>query len=158
MWTLISRNAGPSDLEEKFKRELERRSIGSIDDLGEDKASTSFSAGGVDASQRRATTPPPRFASKGDDEVPPQLRKSRELNSEGLEGLIPRASELLKLGVSFFLAFGPFILGVVLAFGLIYSVFGDAFVHSGSPSVSSPPVYDPQELLNEPTVDPMIPM
>ena len=66
-----------------------------------------------------------------------------------MQGFLPRATELLKLGLSFFLAFGPFILVVSLAFGGIYAVFGDAFVHGGSPSVGPPTYYDPDLLLAE---------
>eukprot|EP00775_Hariotina_reticulata_P001327 gene1327-1671_t len=77
--------------------------------------------------------------------------------NEGLEGLIPRASELLKLGGSIFLAFAPFILAISLMFGGIYYVFGDQFVHGGG-ARSGPPAYvDPERLLSEPTVDPYIP-
>lgn len=106
-----------------FKKELERRQISSVDDIP-DQPSTSTRTGTTPQSpfeQRRSATPPPSFAGRN-DEVPPQLQKSRELNSEGLEGLFPRASALLQLGVSFFLAFGPFIVAVVLAFGAIYAV------------------------------------
>ena len=74
------------------------------------------------------------------------------------QGLPSRASELLKLGLSFFLAFGPFIAAVVLASLAVYSVFGDNFVHSGRPATSPPVYYDPDALLAEPTVDPMVPL
>jgi len=40
---------------------------------------------------------------------------------------------------------------------LCSQVFGDLFVHSGT-ATSLPIYYDPNELLSEPTVDPMIPM
>lgn len=132
-----------------FQKELEKRGIEDVKDLDaleETKQSTS----------QRVTTPPPSF--RDDYDVPPQLQMSRELNSEGLEGLIPRATQLVQLGVSFFLAFGPFILAVIVAFAAVNAVFGDLFIHGGSPSVSPPPQYDPNELLSEPTVDPMIPM
>ena len=39
-----------------------------------------------------------------------------------VQGLIPRASELIKLGVAFGFAFIPFALAVALAFGGLYSV------------------------------------
>lgn len=74
-----------------------------------------------------------------------------------LQGFIPRAVELLKLGGVFFLGFAPFILAVSLAFGGIYLVFGEAFVHGGSPTTSIP-YYDPDLLLAEPTADPMVPL
>lgn len=73
------------------------------------------------------------------------------------QGLIPRATELLKLGGSVFLAFAPFILAISVLFGGIYLTFGDHFVHGGDRS-SGPPAYvDPNLLLSEPTVDPYIP-
>lgn len=39
-----------------------------------------------------------------------------------LQGLIPRASQLLQLGATVFLAFGPFILAVLLTFAALYGV------------------------------------
>ena len=112
-----------------------------------------------------------------------QLEVSRALNSEGLEvcsspestmllesmhagrgnttcasqGLIPRAKELLKLGSSFFLAFGPLILGIGGLAAALYLTFGEQFVHGGRTGVSLPPYVDPYELLGEPTVDPRVP-
>lgn len=74
-----------------------------------------------------------------------------------VQGLIPRASELLKLGGSVFLAFVPFILAISLAFGGIYALFGEHFVHGGDSSYSRPAYIDPETLLSEPTVDPYIP-
>ena len=87
--------------------------------------------------------------------MPPQLQKSRELNSEGLEGFVPRASELLKLAASLTLSFGPWILAVVAVFSFIYGSFGDSFVHGGDPSLKPPPMYDPDTLLAEDTYYPM---
>lgn len=75
----------------------------------------------------------------------------------GLQGLIPRASELLKLGASVFLAFVPLIVAISLMFGGIYYVFGDHFVHGGDRSYGRQTYYDPAELLSEPTADPYIP-
>ena len=91
-----------------FKKELARRNINSVDDI-KDKPSTKT---------RTGSTPPPQFQ----NDMQGQLERSRQLNSEGLEGLIPRATELAKLGLSFFLAFGPFIIAVVLASAAIYAV------------------------------------
>jgi hypothetical protein len=109
-------NAGGEEDEvgKAFKKELERRQISSVDDL-DDPARAG-------RSRRGGYTPPPSFGGAATDEVPPQLQMSRALNSEGLEGFLPRAAELLKLGLSFFLAFGPFIVAVALAFTAIYAV------------------------------------
>lgn len=138
-------NDDEQDVGDMFQRELEKRNISSIDDI-------------KDSPRGRDVVAPPAFASELDQDDSSQLQRSRELNSEGLEGLIPRGSQLLQLGASFFLAFGPFILFVLVSFGAVYSLFGDLFVHSGSPSSGVPQYIDPMDLLSEPTVDPMIPM
>ncbi|PSC76466.1 conserved oligomeric Golgi complex subunit 5 [Micractinium conductrix] len=155
---------GDREMESQFEKELRRRGLdsASIGDEADTAAATTprtpleQQQGGQQ--QQRRPRPPPSFARDNSDEVPPQLERSRALNSEGLEGLPARAAELLKLGLTFFLAFAPFILVVALAFGGIYFVFGDAFVHGGSPSSGPPPYIDPDMLLAEPTADPMIPL
>ncbi|KAL4458760.1 hypothetical protein ABPG75_013625 [Micractinium tetrahymenae] len=153
-------------VETAFEKELRRRGMGSGSFSDEEAAARAAAprspfheqqAGGRQQ-QRAGPRPPPSFRDGDDGEVPPQLAKSRALNSEGLEGFLPRAWELLKLGGSFFLAFSPFILAVSLTFGAIYFVFGDAFVHGGSPAAGPPPYYDPDLLLAEPTADPMVPL
>eukprot|EP00191_Tetraselmis_sp_GSL018_P017660 CAMPEP_0177591688 /NCGR_PEP_ID=MMETSP0419_2-20121207/8135_1 /TAXON_ID=582737 /ORGANISM="Tetraselmis sp., Strain GSL018" /LENGTH=147 /DNA_ID=CAMNT_0019082455 /DNA_START=378 /DNA_END=818 /DNA_ORIENTATION=- len=86
-----------------------------------------------------------------------QLSKSRQLNSEGLEGLFPRSSELLRLGAAQFLAFLPLMGAGVALFVLCYLALGPSFLHGGQAASSPPPYVDPDELLREPTVDPMSP-
>eukprot|EP00238_Polyblepharides_amylifera_P007567 CAMPEP_0196592684 /NCGR_PEP_ID=MMETSP1081-20130531/73487_1 /TAXON_ID=36882 /ORGANISM="Pyramimonas amylifera, Strain CCMP720" /LENGTH=205 /DNA_ID=CAMNT_0041916445 /DNA_START=160 /DNA_END=777 /DNA_ORIENTATION=- len=86
-----------------------------------------------------------------------QLAKSRLLNAEGIEGLPTRAGELLKLGSSFFLGFGPLVLLTIAAVVATYVAFGDDFIHQGS-AIGPPPYVDPDFLLNEPTVDRMVPL
>ena len=122
--------ADNDDINDLFKQELDKRQIRSIDDLSNEDSRTNFADGppptetvavSRDRQRQKNAIPPPPFAN-ADNQVPPQLQKSRELNSEGLEGLIPRATELLKLGTSVFLAFGPFILAVTIAFAAIYLV------------------------------------
>ncbi|CAI9786264.1 unnamed protein product [Fraxinus pennsylvanica] len=79
-----------------------------------------------------------------------QREQSMALNSEGLEGLIPRAKLLLTLGGTFFLAFWPLILVTVASFAALYLYFGPSFVHNGSDTpVSSPQYIDPSVLLEE---------
>ncbi|CAN1760753.1 hypothetical protein LINPERHAP1_LOCUS7651 [Linum perenne] len=51
-----------------------------------------------------------------------QRERSMALNSEGLEGLIPRARVLLTTGGTFFLGFGPLILVTVGFFSALYLV------------------------------------
>lgn len=96
-----------------FRKELQKRNINSIDDIKEEES---------EPKRRGNVVPPPSFSNDAVNDPPPQLQRSRELNSEGLEGLIPRGSQLLQLGISFFLAFGPFILFVVISFTLLYGV------------------------------------
>ncbi|XP_066335739.1 uncharacterized protein [Miscanthus floridulus] len=79
-----------------------------------------------------------------------QRERSMALNSEGLEGLVPRAKLLLSLGSTFFLAFGPLILFTVSLFAGLYVYFGPSFVHDASKTpVSLPPYIDPYELLED---------
>lgn len=79
-----------------------------------------------------------------------QREKSMALNSEGLEGLIPRAKLLLTLGGTFFLAFWPLILVTVAFTAALYLYFGTEFIHDGSITrVAPPPYIDPYELLEE---------
>ncbi|CAD6253595.1 unnamed protein product [Miscanthus lutarioriparius] len=79
-----------------------------------------------------------------------QRERSLALNSEGLEGLVPRAKLLLSLGSTFFLAFGPLILVTVSLFAGLYVYIGPSFVHDASKtSVSVPPYIDPYELLED---------
>ncbi|KAA8545740.1 hypothetical protein F0562_020809 [Nyssa sinensis] len=71
-----------------------------------------------------------------------QRERSMALNSEGLEGLIPRAKLLLTLGGTFFLAFGPLILVTVTFFSALYLYFGPTFVHDGKQHThSTTPIY-----------------
>ncbi|XP_076938290.1 uncharacterized protein LOC143606400 [Bidens hawaiensis] len=79
-----------------------------------------------------------------------QRERSVALNSEGLEGLIPRGKLLLTLGGTFFLAFWPLILVTVASFSAIYLYFGPKFVHDASTrQVYIPPYVDPYELLED---------
>eukprot|EP00798_Chlamydomonas_sp_ICE-L_P030417 gene30417-35422_t len=78
-----------------------------------------------------------------------QRDKSMALVSEGLEGLIPRATELIKLGGSFFLAFAPLLVAAILTFGGVYAVFGESFIHGGQANRGPTPYMDPYELLSE---------
>ncbi|KAL5790352.1 hypothetical protein ACOSQ2_005240 [Xanthoceras sorbifolium] len=87
-----------------------------------------------------------------------QRERSMALNSEGLEGLIPRAKLLLSLGGTFFLAFWPLILITVAFFSGLYFYFGSTFVHVGSNTpVSSPQYVDPYELLEDERISQIAP-
>ncbi|PSS02735.1 Trichohyalin like [Actinidia chinensis var. chinensis] len=79
-----------------------------------------------------------------------QRERSMALNSEGLEGLIPRAKLLLSLGGTFFLAFWPLILITVAFFSALFLYLGPSFVHGASKTPITPPQYiDPYKLLEE---------
>ncbi|GAU14957.1 hypothetical protein TSUD_47520 [Trifolium subterraneum] len=98
-----------------------------------------------------------------------QRERSMALNSEGLEGLVPRAKLLLTLGGTFFLAFGPLILITVAFFSALYFIidalnlflwqyFGPSFVHDGSKMSLSPPQYvDPYALLEDERISQIAP-
>ncbi|KAI3497400.1 hypothetical protein L1887_39980 [Cichorium endivia] len=79
-----------------------------------------------------------------------QRERSMALNSEGLEGLIPRGKLLLTLGGTFFLAFWPLILVTVASFSAVYIYFGPKFVHDATTrQVYLPQYVDPYALLED---------
>lgn len=129
--------------EKLFQKELQRRGLPTSEQENRSTGKTSTSQ----------AAPPPNVADV--EKLRSQLEESRKLNSEGLEGLIPRAKQLLTLGVTFFLAFTPVIIAISLLFGGISWLYGDQFIHGGRPSFT--PYIDPAELLSEPTVDERIP-
>ncbi|XP_042443143.1 uncharacterized protein LOC122028179 [Zingiber officinale] len=88
-----------------------------------------------------------------------QRELSMSLNSEGLEGLIPRAKVLLTIGGTFFLGFGPVILVIFALFLALYIYLGPSFVHDASSRapVSSPPHVDPYALLEEESLSQVAP-
>ena len=87
-----------------------------------------------------------------------QFQKSRALASEGLEGFIPRATELIKLGFMSTAAFAPWILIVALATMTVSVSMGDKFIHGGKPD-SIPEYIDPDALLAEESMDgPTVPL
>ncbi|XP_044490900.1 uncharacterized protein LOC123214938 [Mangifera indica] len=87
-----------------------------------------------------------------------QRERSMALNSEGLEGLIPRAKLLLRLGGTFFLGFWPLILITVASFSALYLYFGPTFVHDGTETPISPPQYvDPYALLEDERISQIAP-
>ena len=67
-----------------------------------------------------ASAPPPEINDPAGPSLTPQLDRSRALNSEGLEGLIPRATLLIQTGGSFFLAFLPFMLIASILFTILF--------------------------------------
>ncbi|XP_073127718.1 uncharacterized protein [Henckelia pumila] len=145
-------NKGEEPPESLFMKELKRRGMNSSSLLEEKNRSTDRDEeikfreedGGWSYKRRNGVTT--------DDErsISNQREKSMAINSEGLEGLIPRAKLLLTLGGTFFLAFWPLILATIAFFCALYLYFGPEFVHDGSKTSMAPPPYvDPYELLEE---------
>ncbi|KAG1341855.1 hypothetical protein COCNU_05G000840 [Cocos nucifera] len=87
-----------------------------------------------------------------------QRKRSMALNSEGLEGLVPRAKLLLTIGGTFFWGFWPLILITVAFFAALYFYFGPSFVHDASNMPVSPPPYvDPYTLLEDERLSQVVP-
>nr|XP_010936235.1 uncharacterized protein LOC105055909 [Elaeis guineensis] len=87
-----------------------------------------------------------------------QRKRSMALNSEGLEGLVPRAKLLLTIGGTFFWGFWPVILITVAFFAALYFYFGPHFVHDASKMPVSPPPYvDPYTLLEDERLSQVVP-
>ncbi|XP_075520804.1 uncharacterized protein LOC142554071 [Primulina tabacum] len=145
-------NKGEEPPESLFMKELKRRGMNSSSLLEEKNRNIDRDKeikfreedGGWSYKRRNGVTT--------DDErsISNQREKSMAINSEGLEGLIPRAKLLLTLGGTFFLAFWPLILATIAFFCALYLYFGPEFVHDGSKTSMAPPPYvDPYELLEE---------
>ncbi|PRQ22233.1 hypothetical protein RchiOBHm_Chr6g0248001 [Rosa chinensis] len=86
-----------------------------------------------------------------------QRERSMQLNSEGLEGLIPRGRLLLTLGGTFFLAFWPFMVISVALFSALYFYFGPTFIHDANNRISPPQYIDPYELLEDDRISQIAP-
>lgn len=149
-------SSGSDSTESLFAKELQKRGLNT--------ASRDEGDGGRSASTSTSTQQPPSQArkEKGSSQPAPaprfssQLEKSRALGSEGFEGILPRLTELGKLGLTFFLAFGPLVLITLVLFGGLFALFGEEFIHGGR-HFSGIPYVNPYDLLEEPTQDPMIP-
>ncbi|BBN06392.1 hypothetical protein MPTK1_3g20740 [Marchantia polymorpha subsp. ruderalis] len=153
---------GDDPVETLFMKELRRRGISS-DGKGSTGTETRTKSdddnvGGPGSSERgwsqqggsKTKSSSQWTAAETDD----QLKRSRALNSEGLEGLIPRATELLKLGGSFWIVFWPLILASLATFITLYVYFGANFLHTGSSIYPGgrPPYVEPYQLLEEETI------
>ena len=146
-------------LSSSFMEELKRRQNMEMnaDELGRENAkSTADAKWGADDGLGAA----PRFAK--DDGArgveTEQLKRSRALQNEGLEGFPTRAGELLKLGFTSFISFGPLITVLSVVFVGTYLFLGSDFIHGGDSYGGPPPYVPPEVLLAEPTVDRMVPM
>ena len=119
-------------LSSSFAEELRRRQ--SVAEDGKGSVGGGAGGGGGDkwgGANNDDLSSAPRFAK--DDGArgveTPQLKKSRELQNEGLEGFPTRAGELLKLGLASFLSFGPLIAVFSVLFVGTYLFLGSDFIH-----------------------------
>jgi|Transcript_12497 hypothetical protein len=157
---------GDDGLSSSFAEELKRRQEGGGSAGGPRDDRTDWvkdTTKGSDRWQSSSSDDAPKFAS--DDGArgveTPQLKKSRELQNEGLEGFPTRAGELLKLGFNSFIGFGPLIAVFSVLFVGTYVLMGSDFIHGGDTyeNGGGVPAYVPPEvLLAEPTVDRMVPL
>ncbi|CAL9129723.1 uncharacterized protein LOC135617986 [Musa acuminata AAA Group] len=157
----LREDGGESNGEERpeslFMKELKRRGINPTSLLEEGDGGGSIgsmeseeeSRGGRD--ERIGRTKRNGVASAElDTAVSNQRERSMLLNSEGLEGLIPRAKLLLTIGGTFFLGFWPLILITLGLFLALYIYLGPSFVHDASKvPVLPPPYIDPYTLLED---------
>ncbi|KAF3323777.1 hypothetical protein FCM35_KLT12508 [Carex littledalei] len=132
---------GEEPPESLFLKELKRRGMtpGSLleKDIAESEKETDSKAGPISGLEFE----------KG---ISDQRKRSMALNSEGLEGLIPRAKLLLSIGSTFFLGFWPLMTVAIGLFAILYFYFGPSFLHDASKTPISPPPYiDPYTLLED---------
>ncbi|XP_013640866.1 uncharacterized protein LOC106346157 isoform X2 [Brassica napus] len=141
-----NQSKGDEPPESLFMKELKRRGMTPTSLLQDYEVDVDeIKATGKESSKTTATTTPPF-----DQSLLNQRERSLALNSEGLEGLIPRAKILLTTGGTFFLGFWPLIVLTLGAFSALYLYFGADFVHDGSRNPVSPPPYiDPYALLED---------
>ena len=174
-------SSSSGDVSMSFAEELRKRGIKDASDIKSDDdegvgsssnnpfANVAKAVKSPFASSDAAPKPPPRFAQQRDGdrsggankEEDDQLKKSRLLNSEGLEGFPTRAGELLKLAVTSTVSFAPLIAVIsVITIGT-WSIFGADFIHGGVSrdfGGGVPKYVAPETLLAEPTVDAMVPL
>ncbi|CAN6988809.1 unnamed protein product [Brassica oleracea var. botrytis] len=144
-----NQSKGEEPPESLFMKELKRRGMTPTSLLQDYEVDVDeIKTGGKDTrnSSRTTATTTPAF----DQSLLNQRERSLALNSEGLEGLIPRARILLTIGGTFFLGFWPLIVLTLGAFSALYLYFGADFIHDGSRTPVSPPPYiDPYTLLED---------
>lgn len=143
---------GEDSPESLFEKELRKRGLAG----GAVKADE---RDGKDSGSSRNQRPVqlPQFRGQGDGSNADQLERSRKLNSEGLEGLIPRATELAKLGGSFWVAFYPFIGLLIGAFIILYLASGSSFIHQGNSRMAVPEYLDRSLFMEQPDEQPLQP-
>ncbi|XP_023552655.1 uncharacterized protein LOC111810239 [Cucurbita pepo subsp. pepo] len=148
---------GEEPPESLFMKELKKRGI-TPTSLLEDTSNTDFGLGGEMKGENRDFSRRSAVSTEVDKSLSNQRERSMQLNSEGLEGLIPRAKLLLTIGGTFFLGFWPLIVVTVSFFFALYFFLGPSFVHDGTKTPISPPPYvDPYALLEDERISQMAP-
>ncbi|CAH1434328.1 unnamed protein product [Lactuca virosa] len=143
-----NQNKGEEPTESLFMKELKRRGMTPTSLLEESRSTSKdenfiYKEDGGFSNRNAVSTDLEKSLSN-------QRERSMALNSEGLEGLIPRAKLLLTLGGTYFLAFWPLILVTVASFSAVYIYFGPKFVHDASTrQVYLPQYVDPYVLLED---------
>ncbi|WCJ18055.1 hypothetical protein M5689_000433 [Euphorbia peplus] len=150
---------GDEPPESLFMKELKRRGMNPTQLLEESKKNSYGAEDEMNIGEEARDFFKRKTVSAGfDPSLDNQRERSLALNSEGLEGLIPRGKLLLTLGGTFFLAFWPLILTTVGVFSAVYLYFGSDFVHDGTDMTRSPPQYvDPYELLEDERISQIAP-
>ncbi|KAM1043740.1 uncharacterized protein LOC126621205 [Malus sylvestris] len=152
-----SKSNGEEPPESLFMKELRRRGMNPTS-LLEEKERTEYGMNEEMRNKDRGFSARNAVSTEIEKSLANQRERSMQLNSEGLEGLIPRARLLLTIGGTFFLGFWPLILITVALFSALYLYFGSTFVHDGSSSPMSPPQYiDPYELLEDERISQIAP-
>ncbi|GMH13576.1 hypothetical protein Nepgr_015417 [Nepenthes gracilis] len=141
---------GEEPPESLFMKELRRRGINPTSLLEEGNRST-LNEEMKEQEGDRVLAKRNAISTDSDDSLTNQREQSMALNSEGLEGLVPRAKLLLTLGGTFFFGLWPLILMTVAFFSALYLYLGPNFIHDASKtSITPPPQYiDPYVLLQE---------
>ncbi|KAM1106531.1 hypothetical protein ACFX13_003463 [Malus domestica] len=152
-----SKSNGEEPPESLFMKELRRRGMNPTS-LLEERERTEYGMNDEMRNEDRGFSARNAVSTEIEKSLANQRERSMQLNSEGLEGLIPRARLLLTIGGTFFLGFWPLILITVALFSALYLYFGSTFVHDGSSSQISPLQYiDPYELLEDERISQIAP-
>ncbi|KAL0547617.1 hypothetical protein IC582_017561 [Cucumis melo] len=147
---------GEEPPESLFMKELKKRGI-TPTSLLEDTNNSDFGLGGEMTGENRDFSRRSAVSTEVNKSLSNQRERSMQLNSEGLEGLIPRAKLLLTIGGTFFLGFWPLIIITVSFFFGLYFFFGSSFIHDGKTPISPPPYVDPYALLEDERISQIAP-
>ncbi|XP_010541838.1 PREDICTED: uncharacterized protein LOC104815219 [Tarenaya hassleriana] len=146
---------GEEPPESLFMKELKRRGMTPTSLLEGYEVDEEVKVGTEAGDSSKSNAAPSAF----DQSLSNQRERSMALNSEGLEGLIPRGKLLLTIGGTFFLGFWPLIIVTVGLFSALYLYFGADFVHDASRTPISPPQYiDPYTLLEDKRISDTAPL